>query len=50
MRYLLTYFKEDGNGYVDEFHMVFEKEHTAKKAYNQIASEENTISIELEEL
>ena len=49
-KYLITYYKVDANNYVDEFHMVLENEQTAKKAYNNISSEPDTINVELEVL
>lgn len=49
-RYIITYYKVDDMGYIDEFHVVLDKEQSARKMYENISSEEDTISIDMEVL
>lgn len=49
-KYVITYYKVDDKGYVDEYHIVLENEQTAKKAYDNISSEPDTINVEMEVL
>lgn len=49
-KYLITYYKGDDMGFINEYHVVLDKEQTAKKMYNNISSEPDTINIEMEVL
>ena len=50
MKYLITYHTQLDNGYIDERQIVFKNKYNAKRVYNNIASENSTINIEMEEL
>ena len=50
MKYLITYHTQLNNGYIDERQIVFKNKYNAKRVYNNIASENSTINIEMEEL
>lgn len=49
-KYLITYYKCDDMGFINEYHVVLDKEQTAKKMYKNISSEPDTINIEMEVL
>ena len=50
MKYLITYHTQLDNGYIDERQIVFKNKYNAKRVYNNIASENSTINIEMEEI
>ena len=50
MKYLITYHTQLDNGYSDERQIVLKNKYNAKRVYNNIASENSTINIEMEEL
>ena len=49
-KYIITYYTQLDNGYIDERQIVLKNKYNAKRIYNNIASEQRTINIELEEL
>ena len=50
MKYLITYHTKLDNGYIDERQIIVKNKYNAKIIYNNLASEQRTINIELEEL
>lgn len=49
-KYLITFYTQLDNDYIDERHMVLKNKHNAKKMYNDLASQNSTVSIEIEEI
>ena len=49
-KYLITYYTQLYNGYIDECQIIVKSRYSAKIIYNDLASKKNTISIEMEEL
>lgn len=49
-KYLITWYTQLDDDYVDVRHMVLKNKHNAKKMYNDLASQDSTISIEMEEI
>lgn len=49
-KYLITWYTQIDNDYIDKRQMVFKNWYNAKNMYNDLASKNNTISIEMEEL
>ena len=49
-KYLITYYTQLYNGYIDECQIIVKSRYSAKIIYNDLASKSNTISIEMEEL
>ena len=49
-KYLITWYTQLNNGYIDERQMVVKNKYNAKNIYNDLASQNSTVSIELEEL
>ena len=50
MKYLITYHTQLDNGYIDERQIIIRNKYNAKRVYNSLTGEKNTINIELEEL
>ena len=49
-KYLITWYTQIDNDYIDERHMVLKNKYNAKNIYNDLASLESTVSIEMEEI
>jgi len=49
-KYLITWYTQLDNDYIDERHIVLKNKHNAKKMYNDLASQNSTVSIEMEEI
>ena len=49
-KYLITWYTQIDNDYIDVRHMVLKNKHNAKNMYNDLASQDSTVSIELEEI
>lgn len=49
-KYIITYYTQLDNGYIDERQIIIRNKYNAKRVYNNIASENNTINIEMEEI
>lgn len=49
-KYLITFFTQLDNGYIEERQMIVKNKYNAKNLYNELASKNNTINIELVEL
>lgn len=49
-KYLVTWYTQIDNDYIDVRHIVLKNKHNPKKMYNDLASLDSTISIEMEEL
>lgn len=49
-KYLITFYTQLDNGYIDERQLIVKNEYNAKNIYNDLASQNSTVSIELEEL
>lgn len=49
-RYLITWYTEIDNAFIDVRHMVLKSKHNAKNMYNDLASQDSTVSIEMEEI
>ena len=49
-KYLITWYTQLDNGYIDERQMVVKNKYNAKNIYNDLASQNSTVSIELEQL
>lgn len=50
MKYLITFYTQLDNDYIDKRQIVLKNKHNAKTMYNKIASEKNTVNIEMDEL
>lgn len=49
-KYLITWYTQLDDDYIDVRHMVLKNKHNAKKMYNDLASLDSTVSIEMEEI
>lgn len=49
-KYLITWYTQIDDDYIDQRHMVIKDKYNAKKMYNDLASLNSTVSIEMEEL
>ena len=49
-RYLITWYTQIDDDFIDVRHMVLKSKYNAKNIYNDLASKKNTISIEMEEV
>ena len=49
-KYIITYYTQLDNGYIDERQIIIRNKYNAKRVYNNIASENSTINIEMEEI
>ena len=49
-KYIITYYTQLDNGYIDKRQIIIRNKYNAKRVYNNIASENSTINIEMEEL
>ena len=49
-KYLITWYTQIDNDYIDKRQMVFKNWYNAKNMYNDLASQDSTVSIEMEVL
>ena len=49
-KYLITWYSQLDNGYIDERQLIVKNKYNAKNIYNGLAAQNTTVSIELEEL
>ena len=49
-KYLITWYTQINDDYIDKRQMVLKNKYNAKKMYNDLASLESTVSIEMEEI
>ena len=49
-KYLITFYTLLDNDYIDKRQMVVKNKYNAKKIYNDLASQDSTVSIEMEVL
>ena len=49
-KFLITFYTQLDNGYIDERQMIVKNKYNAKNIYNDLASQNSTVSIELEQL
>lgn len=49
-KYLITWYTQIDNDFIDVRHMFLKNKYNAKKMYNDLASLNTTVSIELEEI
>ena len=49
-KYLITWYTQIDNDYIDVRQMVLKNKYNAKNMYNDLASQNSTVSIEMEEL
>lgn len=49
-KYVITYYTQLDNGFIDERQIIIRNKYNAKSVYNNLSSEKSTINIELEEL
>lgn len=49
-KYLITYYTQLDNGYINERQIICQSQHSANIMYDRLAQEEKTLSIEVEEL
>ena len=49
-KYIITYYTQLDNGYIDERQIIIRNKYNAKRVYNSLAGEKRTINIEMEEL
>lgn len=50
MKYLITFYTQLDDDYIDKRQMILKNKHNAMKMYDKIASEQKTVNIEMEEL
>ena len=50
MKYLITYYTQLDNGFIDERQIIIKNKYNANRVYNKLSSEKRTINIELEEI
>lgn len=50
MKYLITYYTQLDDDYIDKRQMILKNKYNAMKMYDKIASEQKTVNIEMEEL
>ena len=49
-KYLITWYTQIDNDYIDERQIVIKNKYNAKNMYNDLAVQKNTVSIEMEEI
>ena len=49
-KYLITWYTQIDNDYIDVLHMVLKNKYNAKNMYNDLANQDSTVSIEMEEI
>lgn len=49
-KYLITYYTQIDSDYIDKRQMILKNKHNAKNIYNELASLDSTVSIEMEEI
>ena len=49
-RYLITWYTQIDDDFIDVRHMVLKSKYNAKNIYNDLASQKSTVSIEMEEV
>ena len=49
-KYLITWYTQLDDDYIDERHMVLKNKYNAKKMYNDLGAINSTVSIEMEEI
>ena len=49
-KYLITWYTQIDNDYIDVRHMVLKNKYNAKNMYNDLAAQKSTVSIEMEEI
>lgn len=49
-KYLITWYTQIDNNYIDVRQMVIKNKYNAKNMYNDLASQDSTVSIEMEEI
>lgn len=49
-KYLITWYTQIDNDYIDVRQMVVKNKYNAKNMYNDLANQDSTVSIELEEI
>lgn len=49
-KYLITWYTQIDNDYIDKRQMIVKSKYNATNLYNDLASQNNTVSIELEEI
>lgn len=50
MKYLITYYTQLNNDFIDERQIIIKNKYNAKRIYDKLASEKRTINIEMEEI
>lgn len=50
MKYLITYYTQLDDDYIDKRQMILKNKYNAMKMYDKIASEQKTVNVEMEEL
>ena len=50
MKYLITYYTQLDNGFIDERQIIIKNKYNANRVYNKLSSEKRTINIEMEEI
>lgn len=49
-KYLITWYTQIDNDFIDVRQMVVKSKYNAKKMYNDLATQKSTVSIEMEEI
>ena len=49
-KYLITWYTQIDNDYIDVRNMVLKNKYNAKNMYNDLANQDNAVSIEMEEI
>lgn len=49
-KYVITYYTKIDNDFIDKRQLIIVNKYNAKRIYNNLASEQRTINIEMEEL
>lgn len=49
-KYLITWYTQIDNDYIDERQMIVKNKYNAKNIYNDLAAQNSIVSIEIEEL
>ena len=49
-KYVITWYTQIDNDYIDVHQMVFKNWYNAKNMYNDLANQDSTVSIEMEEI
>lgn len=50
MKYLITYYTQLEDDYIDKRQMILKNKYNAIKMYDKIANEQKTVNIEMDEL